>query len=72
MFARLWLYFLELRLQHYLGKHHAYRNRVHDEGATTVRDRLRIARAVLAMPPLERVARWAAYQQVVNRGERPW
>ena len=72
MLDRIRLYFLELRLQAQLGKYHLYRNRVHEEGIQSTRDRLRIACEVLAMPPMERVARWASYQRVVNRGEQPW
>lgn len=71
MFGRIRLFILELRLQHYLGKHHLFRNEVHDQGAVSVRDRIRIAQNALARPPLELSHRRHEYQRIVNRGETP-
>lgn len=72
MFARWKLFLLELRLHSHLGKHHAYRNAIHDQGAASTQDRIDIALAILNSPPLERSRRWYEYVRLTNRGQRAW
>ena len=71
MFARIWLFWLELRLQSHLGMWHAYRNAIHDQNATSTQARIGIAQAILSGPPLELSRRWYEYVRVVQRGEQP-
>jgi hypothetical protein len=72
MFAWLRLFWLEFLLQHQLGMWHAYRNAVHDQGATSTQARIGTALAILNGPSLERGRRWFEYVRLTQRGERPW
>lgn len=72
MFARLQLFWLELRLQSHLGMWHRYRNECHVQGADSTQNRMNIALAILDGPPLERSRRWFEYVRLIERGEQPW
>jgi len=66
-----YLWLLEVRLMHYVGRWNHYRNRVLDEQAASVNNKIKIAKKVLNGPPLELSRRHYEYARLKNRGEEP-
>lgn len=67
MLKQICLWWLELRLESHLGKHDAYLNRLYDTDAVTLDDKLRAAKDVLRLPPMDKGERWAEHQRLVGR-----
>lgn len=67
MLNRIRLWWLELRLESHLGKHDAYLNRIHETNQITLDEKIKVAKAVLAWPPLSKGRRWAEHQRLARR-----